>query len=143
MLRHFFSFASALSMLMCIATAVLWASDRGRPHWYNLGGGAGFGYVRGSVRAFGRWHTVAPLTTGRTCYLDLAADQAVPLLAALPLSWLLARDWRSAHPKPFNGFCPKCGYDLRATPDRCPECGTGIQDRMAVAPRNRDSSGFV
>ena len=43
------------------------------------------------------------------------------LLAGLPLRSLfrVVRAWRPRN----AGLCSACGYDLRASPDRCPECG--------------------
>jgi hypothetical protein len=45
------------------------------------------------------------------------------LFALAPTYWLLGPRRRRAKRSKL-GLCPTCGYDLRASPDRCPECGT-------------------
>jgi predicted Zn-ribbon and HTH transcriptional regulator len=48
---------------------------------------------------------------------------AVPMVVLLAVAWYLRASDRRRFLRHFRGKCAKCGYDLRATPDRCPECG--------------------
>jgi len=45
--------------------------------------------------------------------------------AVLPIGWCVIqiRQSQNTRRRRTSGRCAFCGYDLRATPDRCPECG--------------------
>jgi hypothetical protein len=57
---------------------------------------------------------------GPTYVLALAVFAALP---AFRLWWRMRPKLRRRGP---TGYCPNCGYDCRATPDRCPECGSPV-----------------
>jgi hypothetical protein len=62
---------------------------------------------------------------------SISSQLTITLTAMPPCAWLLfttasiLKKRRAVK----EGMCPKCGYDLRASPERCPECGTPVAKR--------------
>jgi hypothetical protein len=82
----------------------------------------GFGWIRN------RYYAALP-SDGRTVRMLTATNWVLQVpywslvaLTALPPAWLDHRARRRCR-LARRGVCTKCGYDLRESPDRCPECG--------------------
>jgi hypothetical protein len=112
-----------------------WRVERGEgpPAWLQLTSRAVDGrWVRWDVRAWGRTGVEAQRrAVSMPAWLVAAAAAAWPVGTAARLARAGYRRWRAAR----GGLCRRCGYDLRASPERgtlverCPECGQATARR--------------
>jgi len=147
-----FNVLAAVSLALCLAVTALWvrsyiASDQ--LVWYRRPYLAmAETYVGVVETSLSRWMPRAPGPVGWSFssghyhppYEHLAVHRQRPppgrsdwnrclivlpmWLVLLPTALPLVAWWRHRRRASRNtGKCPQCGYDLRATPDRCPECG--------------------
>jgi hypothetical protein len=77
-------------------------------------------YVRGRGLNYAEGYYAG---NGAAWDLTITLDFPVVLIAGMCGVWLLVRDIRTGERTHRSSSCHYCGYDLRATPERCPECG--------------------
>jgi hypothetical protein len=150
MTRRLLNLLTVVSLLLCVAVVVLWVrswSARDSVQWQRIGDGRIETWLlvvaEGRIGLTGERVPAQNLPAGSEVSWGVGLPRTVPAArgpgstlplwhlvvyaSVLPL-WWLARQQSSAaaarNRRRVLGLCPACGYDLRGTPDRCPECGT-------------------
>ena len=85
------------------------------------------------------WDMVRDTSIGHVRELDrnlyLPLWELALLTAVLPVTWFVRQRRRRRLQR--VGHCGRCGYDLRATPQRCPECGARAPGTDRIPPSRR------
>jgi hypothetical protein len=127
--RNFITVATICSLALLGITIVTWMLNRETTFYHSLSGGI-------AETAVDPWYVWFPFG-GVPVVAVLLAVSLFPLWnLALWINAVRARRAvRRRRQLISKSICPKCGYDLRFTPCRCPECGETITPSAASSPK--------
>ena len=131
MRRRLLPILALLSLVMCMGTAGMWLRSYYVHDLRTVSKGEnGIDTVRFSADGrFGTAFAAVDPTTQRRFFLFSSTGQNfyiqwVVTFGTLPFLWLLVWAIRREVARFNPRACLVCGYDLRASKERCPECGT-------------------